>query len=299
MKAADALRALALMVLVVGCLVSEVVPVVAPQVAPGVAPVVAPQVAPAAASGVEIPPRIDDLTCASFSPTGSEASGWHHLDGQIGDVVAGPGVSLAAAARARATLDRGAASLVQAFGSRAVSGNRLSVCLVSERQSIAAVPGMNADPSVAGAAITGARLAIVAVDTTSGDLDRIVLHEAAHLLASERARAEGERALPMWLSEGLAELAASEILETTNGLHRAAAKLKARQALPSVRELQTGLSEGASPDEIQQFYAASASAVAHLVSARGWNRIWEMLRITGKLPADLEVSWHARLEAVS
>lgn len=295
MKAVQALRALALMLFAAGCLA----PGVASGVASGGGLGVASGVASGVANGVEIPPHIDDLTCASFSPGGSEGSGWLHLEGEIGEVAAGPGVSQAAAARARATLDRGAASLEQAFGNQAVSSNQLSVCLVSERQSIAAAPGMNADPSVAGAAVTGARLAIVAVDTTSGDLDRIVLHEAAHLLAAERARAEAERALPMWLSEGLAELAASEALGTTPGLHRAAARLRAREALPSVRELQAGLHEGASPDEIQRFYAASASATAYLVGTNGWNRIWEMLRITGKLPADLEASWHAHLETVS
>lgn len=253
---------------------------------------------PLVADGVEIPPHIDELTCKSFSASDRPSADWQHIDGAIADVVAAPRVSRAAAARARTALDRGAELLERAFGERAIAASRLSVCLVTERQSIAAAPGMNADPSVAGAAVTGARLAIVAVDTTSGDLDRIVLHEAAHLLASERARAEAERALPMWLSEGLAELAASEVMGTTDELHRAALKLKARQALPSLRELQTGLRVGASAPEIQQFYAASASATAYLVSTRGWNRIWEMLRITGKLPANLETEWLAHLDSI-
>lgn len=280
MRAAPALRAIAAMVLVAVCLFSAA--------APG-----------NVASGVEIPPHIDELTCTSFSASDGTASEWHHIEGEIADVVAAPRVSRATAVRARATLDRGARSLERAFGNAAVSASRLSVCLVSERQSIAAAPGMNADLSVAGAAVTGAGLAIVAADTASGDLDRIVLHEAAHLLASERSRAEAERALPMWLSEGLAELAASEALGTTDGLHRAAAKLKARHALRSLRELQAGLREGASPDEVECFYAASASAAAHLVDAWGWERIWEMLRVTGKLPADLEATWLTHLEKMN
>lgn len=299
MKATHALLRLAMMVILLVCFTPAIADGGLGNVGQGLRPGIASGPTPTVADSVELPPNIEELTCSTFSPGASKASDWRHLESEIGEIVAGPGVSQAAATRARSTLEHGTTFLKKSFGIQATASNQLSICLVSERQSIAAIPGMNADPSVAGAAVTGARLAVVAVDTTSVDLDRIVLHETAHLLASERARAEAERALPMWLSEGLAELAASEVLGTTDGIHHAAANLRTRGALPSVRELQLGLREGASHEEIQRFYAASTSATAYLVSIEGWNRIWEMLRITGKLPAEFEANWHAHLITVS
>lgn len=242
----------------------------------------------AEARAVELPPNIDDLRCASL--TSSDDSAWRRLDGRVAGVMAETGVPSNIAHRARKVLDDSEPALQQVFGLPAAA-HPLSVCLVAERRSVSAAPGMNADPRVAGAAITGARLALVAIDAP-GDFDRIVLHEVAHLLAAEKARSEGERALPMWMSEGIAEAVAAHALGSTGELHTAMRRLGDR---PTLRELQLGLREGAAAAEVQQFYVASASATSFMAETKGWERVWTMLRVSGKLPANLEEDWHSTL----
>lgn len=210
--------------------------------------------------------------------TAASAS-WHRAEGAIATVVAAPDVSKSFVARARLALDRANEYLVAAIGLPDPEVE-LTICLTRK---------ISTYRDIVGTASPTSRLAIVE-SYPSPEFEQWVLHETTHLLAGERSRKEGERALPIWLNEGIAEVVAAGDFEQ---LHAAALELKKDGKLPGLHALQSEIDPRS-----RAFYVASGSITATLIEIKGWDGVWEMLKVKGKLPARLESSWHMRLESI-
>lgn len=226
------------------------------------------------------------------SATGGATREWIQTATPSGSVNAGPGVGEGAASAAAAALEGAEATLRSAFGEDLPRD--LSICLVRGRSLVSQAGADSAGRFAAAVALPAFKAAIVSVDNT-GEIGRLTVHETAHLLAAAKSRRLGERPLPSWLAEGIAEYVALVSTGSADKIDLAASRQLAAGSLPSIRQLESERISELSEVGAIAFYDASASLTAAFVDKYGWNAVWEMLRITGKLPADLESSWHARL----
>lgn len=213
---------------------------------------------------------------------------WDVIDSPLGRVFVTGQRSSGAANEVVKALNGASDDLVATFGR---PSHPLAFCVVPTRQDIRA-PGISQTSPVAGAALVTTNAAVIAAD--SGDPGRVAIHEAAHLLAGDRARNEGERPLPEWISEGIAEIASRSIGDRAKRTEA----LVAAGDLPGLSQLEAESLSTLDATASDRFYVASAAFTDELIREAGWDGVWRMLKISGKFPADLELRLRAHLAEV-
>ncbi len=148
------------------------------------------------------------------------------------------------------------------------------------------------------------RLPVRGLAEPSGDLDRVIRHELAHTFLSSKTRGN----CPTWLQEGVAQWL--EGGDPERGDRHVAAELRAGDLL-ALHTLEAPFHERVEP-EARLAYAASLSAIAHLLRTRGVQGLVRLLESLGAgVPSDdalsqaigmsyaeFQESWERHLAAV-
>jgi hypothetical protein len=150
-------------------------------------------------------------------------------------------------------------------------GQEVAVILYGNRD-FSSVTGA---PEWAGGAYDGKiRMPVGGLDRMNENLRRALFHEYAHLLIIAITRGN----LPLWLNEGLAQVAeGKEPASRLEYLRRGGEKVK----LLSFDRLEKSLN-GLSPREAQVAYAQCHDFVSYLIDEYGWPRMLELLDSLGR-----------------